>query len=231
MRVCLVMTTFNAERWLEAAVRSALGQTHRSVELLVLDDGSTDRTLEILRDLARASCRVLTFPRPHRGRAQVLADAFEMAQDLAPDLMGYVDADDVLRPSAVAELVLAIAAAGASWGYTAARFMDKKSRPFGPWRWSCAPAEELLVERGVPIVGLRLMTPAIYESAGGIDTRYPVAMDYDLCLKLLDQGPPAVVEKPLYLYRRHGGQLTQTRRKEYQAWMDEALAAAKDRRR
>jgi len=66
----LVMTVYNGERYLAEAVESVLAQTRRNFELVVWDDGSTDRTLEIARDYAKLDDRVRVVAAKHLGRTR-----------------------------------------------------------------------------------------------------------------------------------------------------------------
>ena len=80
----LVMTVYNGERYLAEAVESVLAQTRRDFELVVWDDGSTDRTLEIARDYAKLDDRVRVVAAKHLGRTPALKAAF--AETTAPYL-------------------------------------------------------------------------------------------------------------------------------------------------
>jgi glycosyltransferase involved in cell wall biosynthesis len=62
------MSVFNGEAFLAEAVESILPQTFTDFEFIVIDDGSTDRTAEILADYAKRDSRVRVFPQENRGR-------------------------------------------------------------------------------------------------------------------------------------------------------------------
>ncbi|MEZ5304510.1 MAG: glycosyltransferase family A protein [Verrucomicrobiales bacterium] len=94
--VTVAIPCFNAERWIRECVGSALGQSHRPVEVLVLDDGSSDRSLEVLGSFGD-SVRVLA--EPNRGsnpsRNRLLAEA-------RGEWIQFLDADDYLLPDKIA---------------------------------------------------------------------------------------------------------------------------------
>jgi glycosyltransferase EpsE len=88
-----MMTVYNGETWLEQAVRSLLGQSLRDVEILVIDDGSTDRTVEILDSFDDDRLRVVH--RSRSGRAASLALAATLA---GGKYLANLDADDEAFP-------------------------------------------------------------------------------------------------------------------------------------
>jgi GT2 family glycosyltransferase len=91
--VSIVMPVYNAERWVEAAVRSALAQTWPRVEIIAVDDRSTDRSLAVLGGFGSPAVKVLS--QPKTGAAAARNAALREAQG---DFIQYLDADDMLEP-------------------------------------------------------------------------------------------------------------------------------------
>jgi glycosyl transferase family 2 len=91
--VSVVMPVFNAEAFVAAAVESVLGQTFEDFELLVLDDGSTDASLDVVRSLADPRLRIVS--RPHEGVVRTMNAALGLAR---AELIARADADDVCMP-------------------------------------------------------------------------------------------------------------------------------------
>ena len=94
--ISVLMTTYNRERYVEAAIRSVLASTFSDFELIVVDDGSTDRTAAIVAQLAAEDHRVALHINPqnlgdypNRNRAASLAKG---------KYLKYVDADDLIYP-------------------------------------------------------------------------------------------------------------------------------------
>ncbi|MBN1909737.1 MAG: glycosyltransferase family 2 protein [Pirellulales bacterium] len=92
--VTAFVTVYNEETWIERAVRSLLDQSLRDIEVLVLDDGSTDRTPQILDAIQDERLRVIHSPR--RGRAAALALATTEARG---KYLANLDADDEAFPT------------------------------------------------------------------------------------------------------------------------------------
>ncbi len=91
--VSVVLPVYNAARWLPAALDSLLGQTFRDFELLAVDDGSTDESLDILHRVRDPRVRVLAGP--HRGVVAAMRTALAEAR---AQIVARADADDVSRP-------------------------------------------------------------------------------------------------------------------------------------
>jgi hypothetical protein len=89
------MPVYNGERFVEAAIRSVLGQTVADLELIVIDDGSTDGTPAILADAAASDDRVVIRRQPNSGRSAARNAGLEIAR--AP-LVALLDADDIALP-------------------------------------------------------------------------------------------------------------------------------------
>ena len=95
MQVSVLMAVYNGERFLREAVNSVLTQTFEDFEFIILDDGSTDSSVEILEEFAKVDSRIVLVKRPHRGLVVSLNTGLEMAR---ADLIARFDADDRMLP-------------------------------------------------------------------------------------------------------------------------------------
>jgi peptidoglycan/xylan/chitin deacetylase (PgdA/CDA1 family) len=95
--VSILIPAFNAEKYIAGTIRSAIAQTWKSKEIIVVVDGSTDRTLEIARQFESKSVRVIT------QRQQGAAAARNKALSLSSgEYIQWLDADDLLSPDKIA---------------------------------------------------------------------------------------------------------------------------------
>lgn len=101
MRVSVIINNYNYERFLARAVDSALGQTHADVEVIVVDDGSTDGSLPLLR---RYGAAITLVSKENGGQGSAYNAGFQRASG---KLVLFLDADDWLYPAAVASLAAA----------------------------------------------------------------------------------------------------------------------------
>jgi glycosyltransferase involved in cell wall biosynthesis len=97
--VSIIVDNFNYARYLRAAIDSALAQTYKKVEVVVVDDGSTDNSREIISSYGD---RVLAVFKPNGGHASAFNAGFRASHG---SIVMFLDADDVLLPSAVEEVV------------------------------------------------------------------------------------------------------------------------------
>ncbi len=110
-KISVIMPAYNSEKYIERSVKSVLSQTWPELELIAVDDGSTDRTSAILHRLAAADSRLRFIRTDNHGPAEARNAALKMiAEDT--DYVTFIDADDELIPDAL-EYALEPAASGA----------------------------------------------------------------------------------------------------------------------
>jgi glycosyltransferase involved in cell wall biosynthesis len=99
--VSIVVPAYNAERWIGAALRSALNQTWSKTEIIVVDDGSCDQTFAVAKHYESTKLKILR--QENRGAAAARNTGLREAQG---DFLQYLDADDLLSSCKVEEQVL-----------------------------------------------------------------------------------------------------------------------------
>ena len=110
--VSVLMPVQNARRYIEEAIESVLGQTFGDFEFLIIDDGSTDSSLEILKQYAARTARIRLTGRPKKGLAATLNELIDKARG---ELIARMDADDVTARAVSAPGGLPAAIPSASW--------------------------------------------------------------------------------------------------------------------
>ena len=93
--ISVVLPVYNAEAYVHEAVQSILAQSFTDFELIIINDGSTDGSGAILRELAARDARIVLVERPNGGLVSALNAGLEMAR---ADLIARMDADDVAMP-------------------------------------------------------------------------------------------------------------------------------------
>src|SRR6476659_10838497 len=99
LMVTIIINNFNYAKYIGASIESALAQTYDNVEVIVSDDGSTDNSREVIESYGSSIVAVF---KPNGGQASALNAGFKKSSG---DLVIFLDADDVLWPSCVAEVV------------------------------------------------------------------------------------------------------------------------------
>lgn len=120
--VSVIIPAFNVEPYIRATVRSALDQTYSDLEVVVADDGSTDGTTEILRELASQDRRVRVIEGEHCGHpGRVRNRALEQARG---QYVAFLDADDLWTRDKLADQIQRLESSrGADFCSTSARFI------------------------------------------------------------------------------------------------------------
>lgn len=122
--VSIVIPAYNHAGYLAEAIQSVIAQTYPAVELIVIDDGSTDATAAVLRNFDGA---FYWETQANAGQARTLEKGWSLAKG---EILGYLSADDALAPEAVAEAVAALSAApDVAVVYPDFTLIDPKSRP------------------------------------------------------------------------------------------------------
>ncbi|WP_422074180.1 glycosyltransferase family 2 protein [Tranquillimonas rosea] len=123
----IVVPAYNVERTLPATLASLRAQTHRDFEIVVVDDGSTDRTAAIAR--ATGDRRVRLVQQPNRGLAGARNTGIQNARGV---YVGFCDADDLWRPGKLAAHVAHLEAAPhVGLSYCGSELIDEAGQPLG----------------------------------------------------------------------------------------------------
>ena len=214
--VSVVVPSFNHDAFVERALMSVRAQDYANLELVVVDDGSTDgsvRTIErLLRDMPFPARLVA---RDNRGAHAALNEGVAQSRG---EWLQFLNSDDALAPSRVSRMVEAVSARGSSWGFSGIAVVDADDRP-AP-RAPGSRAEMLLhsIDRlgGGDAIGLALLADNVAVSSGNLFVLRALAdaiggfrefrynHDWDFCLRALERAEPAFVHDPLYVYRLHG---------------------------
>ena len=210
--ITALMTVYNAERWVEAAVRSILDQTMSEFELLVVDDGSTDGSADILDRLASMDERISIIRQENQGVARSANTGFRQARF---DLVARIDADDLAYPQrferqlAFFEANPEIVAAGSSADYINDAG-DRIGVADNPFTSDERVQERLRTGRAIYFIHSSMMfrRDAVLD-VGGYREMFPVAHDTDLINRLVIAGH-AVRAQPerLVAYRLHGSAIS-----------------------
>lgn len=191
--VSIVIANYNYARFLPEAIESALAQTYPAVEVIVIDDGSTDDSLAVA---GRYDITVLA--QENQGVCAARNNAAAVARG---KYILFLDADDLLFPDTIARLVARLADAPADVGYAYGQmeYFDHKtgifaSRAFDP----AALAQENY------ICVTTLVRKEAFDRAGGFDRGFPLREDWELYVRLLHHGfRGAFLPEPILRYRKH----------------------------
>jgi glycosyltransferase involved in cell wall biosynthesis len=205
--VSIIIPCYNQARFVAAAVESALGQRDPDVEVIVVDDGSTDG---VAAALAEYRGRVTVLRQENRGLAGARNSGLRVARG---DYMLFLDSDDLLEPDAVGRLrVLLQGRLECGLAYCAWRQIDAAgTRVLGethPGPHADA-LRGLLLRRFFFFASTALIRRNCLDQVGGFDEELPWGEDADLWLRIAQAGYGlAYLDEPLVHYRVHAGSMT-----------------------
>lgn len=203
--VSVVMPLYNQEPYVEAAVRSLLAQTFSDFELIIIDDGSTDASLTIVRRLASSDERIRVYNQKNFGRAITRNRGVKLAR---AELMAMLDPDDIAMPERLALQVEYMqehpecVALGAQFESVCMKGI--------PLNVSSLPLDHasiearLLEDDGQALTqGVSMMRRTVCLAAGSYNAQYAAGEDADLFLRMALKGQLANLPQTLLQYRQH----------------------------
>ena len=203
--VTVVIPLYNGERFIAETIRSVLAQTMRDLEVVVVDDGSTDRGAEIVRSFGEP---VRYLFQENAGVAAARNAGIAAARG---EYIAFLDADDVWVPEKLerqlAELRRDPRLGAVGCGLAV---VDENLRLIREQIPSTAEYEHLVLMRddaGLTSGSRILVRADLLRELGGFDTKMSTSADWDLALRVLARAPVSVVREPLVLYRQHGGNM------------------------
>ncbi|WP_263143608.1 glycosyltransferase [Pseudomonas sp. RIT-PI-AD] len=202
-RVTLVVPVYNGADFVVQTLEALLAQTYANLQVIVIDDGSTDDSAAVL---APYGDRVTLLRRENRGQAATLNQGWEMAEG---SLLGYLSADDTLEPHAVARLVETFERQPAAvmvypdyWLFDAeGQLLKKIEAP--PFVYA-----EVVLEGACPVGPGALFRRELLQRVGGWDARLRQIPDWEFLLRVGLCGEVLHCAEPLASFRVHEGSQT-----------------------
>jgi GT2 family glycosyltransferase len=205
--VSIITPAFNAERTIVETIESVQKQTYSDFELIIIDDGSKDLTLELVQSVKDERLKVFSYE-----NGGVCAARNRGISRATGEFIAFLDADD-LWTSDKLELQLAAlqqhpeAGVAYSWNYF---FIDGQEEisPGKSFFFEGNVYPQLLVENFLANGSNPLIRKEIIESVGEFDSTFPHCADWDFYLRLAARCPFAVVPKHQVFYRQSFGSMT-----------------------
>jgi len=204
--VSVVIPAYNAVRYLGAAIESALGQTIRDIEIIVVDDGSNDGTEEAV---ARYGASVRYLRQSNSGVAVARNHGVERSRS---EYVAFLDADDAWLPHKLETQLAAMRAKPMRRAcYSTFILADIDLKPI---RVHESPRRGALLE-DLLLIGNVVGTPttvvcerALLNASGGFDPALSLCADWEMWIRLSQSSDFAYVKQPLALYRQHSANMS-----------------------
>ncbi len=200
--ISVVIGSFNAAAWLGKTLESVLSQTHPVDEVIVVDDGSTDQTVEIAESYG-SKIRFIQEEhrgRPHRNRG---IEASSSA------LIAFIDADDYWHPTKLERQLVRMHAQRTEWVVCDAEWLDSVTgRTFAAVGMTLREGDilEALFEKNFIVASTPIVSRRVLEGVGAFDESPDLAPveDWDLWLRIAARYPLACERERLATLRLHG---------------------------
>lgn len=209
-KVSVVIATYNRANYLRATVESVCHQGFRDYELIVVDDGSTDDTENILKPY---NSRLRYIYQPNAGPSPARNVGVQHAR--AP-WIAFQDSDDLSEPDHLATLYhYASEHPGCGMVFANGAYLggpEHKRETIIPAKRSHRLASEGvrlrdLFDKSIVRLQASLISKAAYCAVGGHDESLRICMDLDLSFRLLMKYPVAYIDRVVFLYRKHEGNI------------------------
>lgn len=207
-RITVITPSLNSAETIERTLRSVSEQDYPDIEHLVIDGGSTDGTLDIL----RRTEGIRFVSEPDKGLSDAVNKGIRMATGEA---IGWLNADDIYLPGALQKVGRAFATnPDREWVTGRCPIIDagdREIRHFVTWYKTFFLRRYSL---GLYLAQNFVCTPATFvrtkafTEVGFFDQRYRFSMDYDVFLRLAHRGPPVVIDDNLACFRMVTGTLS-----------------------
>lgn len=198
--VSLILPTYNANDYILKALRSITNQTYEDYELIIVDDGSTDGTIECVNEYPNNQIRLIV----RENESGITSALNQGVHESNGRYIARHDADDWSDPSRLEKQVKYlnehsdVALVG-----TGANLVDENGQTQSRRRVPTSPSLSELIDHNEFVHGSVMMRKEALESVGGYDEWFPTTEDYDLWLRLADEYEVRNIDEPLYYFRQH----------------------------
>ncbi len=213
--VSVIIPAYNAEKFIVATLESVLSQSYQKIEVVIVDDGSRDRTVEIVREFAAKDRRIILFQQSNSGvaAARNLAIQKSKGEYIAP-----IDADDIWCTQKLEKQVQCLLQGSQSVGlvYTWTHHIDEEGLPTGTYHRCNLEGNVLtamFIEEPIGNASVPLIRRSCLEKVGLYDTRLKEQNaqgleDFDMYLRIAEHYEFKVVPEFLVGYRQVFGSMS-----------------------
>ena len=184
------MPVYNTEKYVAEAVESILNQTYQKFEFIIIDDGSTDRSVKILKRYEIQDPRIRLISRQNHG---VSKTRNELIREANGELLVWADSDDISYPDRIERLLNTFFSVDKLiWVSSAFRLVDPSGMPICIMSDFCSYG-----------IGTAMVLKRSASAIGGFRENFPIGEDTDFGLRMSEVGQMAYIETPLLDYRQH----------------------------
>lgn len=211
--VSIIMPIYNAEKYLEQGIQSILKQTYKQLEIILVDDGSTDRTREIIEAAKQRDSRISSIFQTQQGAPTARNAGCKIS---VGEYLYFMDSDDYLPETAIEKMVLESLQYGSDLVIGQYQFINEAGERIGESNFIeeleislYGKATKHQLSLCPPFLGNKLYQASIIKENGIQFANVRVAQDLNFYLKaLLFAVNPIVIEDSVYYYRVRSGSIS-----------------------
>ncbi|SON55557.1 putative glycosyltransferase EpsH [Hartmannibacter diazotrophicus] len=213
--VSVVIPIYNGEKFIKETIECALNQTHKNLEILVVDDGSTDSSRQICQNLSREYPRVKVFQKDNGGVASARNYGIERANG---EFIAFLDADDLWHPTKIEKQVAILEGHSPDWAavYSLSRTIDANGTCISPDLRRIARGYIFASHLALKYIGngsSLLVRTSVAREVGGFDPSYAAAgiggcEDFDFELRIAQKYKIDCLAEHLVGYRHYPGNMS-----------------------
>jgi len=218
MVVSVIVPTFNRSNLINRAIKSIMNQTYPHIEIIIVDDGSTDNTLEVIEALIQHSVSPIRYHKKSNGGC---ASARNRGLELATgELIAFLDSDDLWLPMAVETMVSELTASGADFVYSPVIEAYKDSSEVVNYPVAAGQPEVLAIEH-FKVTNVRngslLFRKGVFSAIGRFDESLKYNEDSDFIQRVAIHCKAAYSPVPSVKVFHHRGKKSKNRVEIYKA--------------
>ena len=230
MKFSILIANYNNGKYFKDCYDSLVAQTYTDWEAIIVDDGSTDDSANVISAIIKDDTRFkIFFNETNKGCGFSKRRCVELAEG---DIGGFLDPDDTLIPEALKLMAKAhIDHPEVSLVHSNLFFCDESLQQISVYnRAKSVTVSDTFLNLDAAVTHFASFKVSFYNSNTGIDPDILRAVDQDLYLKLSETGPFHFIDKPLYNYRIHNEGISTSKADHALYWFLKVIMKAEERR-
>jgi glycosyltransferase involved in cell wall biosynthesis len=207
-KISVIMSVYNGEKYLKLAVESILNQSFKDFEFIIIDDGSVDKSLDLLRDFQKSDERIKIISRKNKGLIASLNEGVGLAQG---EYIARMDTDDISKIDRLEKQVKYMEENNLVVCGTWAEAIDSLGNKIKDMNYP--PSEKKIKSFALlhnPFIHPSVMfRKDIFEKVGGYRNFFKYIEDYELWTRIIFKYKTGNIPEALLYYRLHEEQITQ----------------------